>query len=234
MRVTRALPGLLAIIAVAVFGVGVAAGVARDSRRIHSPRASAPPLGGVYHNVMFLGDSVTAGWANTGSMAYPVQTINALYSHNTGDAWYQLVKGRTGAQAAGALLDLQAFHVQPQGVNLLVVELGTNDMVHMSAATFSTNYQSLITYLLAGSPDAQLVCLGPWRASTDNFGYDSTPAYEAAIQSVCQSSETGALYLDLSALYANPAYHATSGDTFHPNNAGATAIASEIANAVYP
>ena len=196
---------------------------------------SPPPLGSVYHNVVFVGDSITAGWINDGAHAYPILTISGLYGHNTGNAWYQLVKGRSGAISAGALLDLQTFGVQPKNANLMVVELGTNDMVHMSAATFKTNYQSLISYLIANSPNVQLVCLGPWRAATDNFGYDTTPAYESAAQSVCKdATNSTALYLDLSALYANKSYHNTTGDTFHPNNAGAQAIANEIVNAVYP
>ena len=196
---------------------------------------SPPPLGSVYHNVAFVGDSITAGWINDGAHAYPILTISGLYSHNTGNAWYQLVKGRSGAIAAGALLDLQTFDVQPRNTNLMIVELGTNDEVHMSAATFQTNYQSLISYLMAGSPNAQLVCLGPWRAATDNFGYDATPAYETVIQNVCKSSTNStAQYVDLSALYANKAYHNTTGDTFHPNNAGAQAIANAIVKAVYP
>lgn len=225
MRFVRYLAAVIAVQAVILLS---ASGVA------HALSPAPQALGGPYHNVMFLGDSVTAGWANTGSMAYPVQAINGLYSHDTGNAWYQLVKGRTGAQASGALYDLQAFHVQPQSVSLLVVELGTNDMVHMSAATFEANYQALITYLLTGSPNTQLVCLGPWRAATDNFGYDVETAYETAIQTVCASSSASALYVSLATLYANPAYHATSGDTFHPNNAGATAIANAIVAAVYP
>ena len=189
---------------------------------------------GIYHDVMFLGDSLTAAWANDGAHAYPVLTINGLYLQNSGNAWYQLVKGRTGAQASGALLDLQTFAVQPHNVDLMVVELGTNDMTHMAASQFQANYQALVSYLLAGSPNALLVCLGPWRASTDNFGYDTEPAYAAVIQSVCQTSSAGALYVDLSALYANPAYHASSGDTFHPNDDGAQAIANAIVSAVYP
>lgn len=189
---------------------------------------------GPWHNIVFLGDSVTEGWVNDGAHAFPVDTINGLASHDTGNAWYQLVKGRTGAQAAGALLDLQAFAVQPQHVNLLVLELGTNDMVHMSSSTFQTNYQSLVTYLLAGSPSAQLVCLGPWRATTDNFGYGVETGYETVIQTVCQGSSPGALYVSLAALYANPANHNTTGDTFHPNDNGSQAIASAIVAALYP
>ena len=194
-----------------------------------------PPLGSVYHNVFFVGDSITAGWINDGAHAYPILTISGLYSHNTGNAWYQLVKGRSGAISAGALLDLQTFGVQPKNANLVVVELGTNDMVHKSAATFQNDYQSLLTYLITGSPNAQYVCLGPWRAATDNFGYGTTPAYETAIQNVCtNSTNSTARYVDLSALYANKAYHNTTGDTFHPNNAGAQAIANAIVKAVYP
>ena len=209
------------------------------SDSIHSTGAtttgSPPPLGSVYHNVAFVGDSITAGWINDGAHAYPILTFGGLYGHNTGNAWYQLVKGRSGAVAAGALLDLQTFGVQPKNANLMVVEIGTNDEAHMSAATFQTNYQSLISYLMAGSPNAQLVCLGPWRAATDNFGYDATTAYETAIQNVCKSSTNStAQYVDLSALYANKAYHNTTGDTFHPNNAGAQAIANAIVKAVYP
>ena len=218
---------MVALVAVTLLGSCGEMAMARVSaiRSIHS---------GVYHNVMFLGDSLTAGWTNDGAHAYPVLTINGLYAKNSGNGWQQMVKGRTGAQASGALLDLQTFGFQPQNVDLLVVELGTNDMTHMSAAQFQVNYQALISYLLAGSPNTLLVCLGPWRGATDNFGFDSEPAYAAVIQSVCQTSSAGALYVDLSALYANPAYHATSGDTFHPNDAGAQAIADAIVNAVYP
>lgn len=194
-----------------------------------------PALGSVYHNVFFVCDSITAGWINDGAHAYPILTISGLYSHNTGNAWYQLIKGRSGAISAGALLDLQTFGVQPKNANLVFVELGTNDMVHKSATTFQNDYQSLLTYLIAGSPNAQYVCLGPWRAATDNFGYDTTPAYETAIQNVCKNSTNStARYVDLSALYANKAYHNTTGDTFHPNNAGAQAIANAIVKAVYP
>jgi len=193
-----------------------------------------PPLGSVYHNLAFVGDSITAGWINDGAHAYPILTISGLYSHNTGNGWYQLVKGRSGAVSAGALLDLQTFGVQPKNVNLMVVELGTNDMVHMTPTTFQTNYQSLISYLMAGSPNAQLVCLSPWRAATDNFGYGTTPGFEAVIQNICKEATNGTdLYVDLSGPYANKTYHNTTGETFHPNNAGAQAIANAIVTAIY-
>lgn len=203
------------------------------SRPVSPP--SPPPLGSVYHNVMFVGDSITAGWINDGADAYPILTIKGLYDHNNGNAWYQLIKGRSGAITAGALLDLKTFNIQPQNVNLMVVELGTNDIVHMNPDSFRTSYQELINYLLESSPDAQLVCLGPWRSAKDNFGYGSTPAYESVIQNICKTNTYNtAIYLDLSSLYANPAYHNTTGDTFHPNNLGSQAIANEIVNAVYP
>ena len=174
--------------------------------------------------VLFAGDSLTAGY----------------YATKQTDGFSQLVvadllkKGpveRLGASRAGGNLSTVGNLVDiPDGFDLAIIELGTNDIQGKTdPAVFPGQYTALLKKVQAASPKAALICMGTWgSAGTD------TDAYDAAIEKSCVAH--GGKYIDLSLEFAKSGNRGPAGvnvwagasDTFHPNNAGHARLAALV------
>ena len=118
----------------------------------------------------------------------------------------------------------------PSGLDLVVLELGTDDMHIASVSQFEMAYGALVAQVHADSPKADLVCAGTWSATGG--------LYDAVIERDCTS--VGGRYVPLQALYDTPAYHGPTGvsgyygysDGLAPNDAGHRAIAAALLGAV--
>jgi len=172
--------------------------------------------------VLFTGDSLTGGFfASTKSAAFP-----ALVQQELGE-----VEVTQAAMAHQTLTTVSRVTDVPEGLDLAVIELGTNDV---SAPTpikdFESQYASLLSKIRATSPRAYIVCLSTWAAG----GKD----YDNVISKVC--SAASGQYVSIAEANNNPANHGPAGvkteagtsDTFHPNDAGHRAIADSIIKAL--
>ena len=86
-------------------------------------------------------------------------------------------------------------------MDLVVLELGTDDMHVASVTDFEMAFGALVASIQADSPNADLVCAGTWSATGG--------LYDAIIQRDCTAAK--GRYVSLQALYDTPAYHGPAG-----------------------
>jgi acyl-CoA thioesterase-1 len=181
--------------------------------------------------VYFVGDSITEGFTATSwKDTYRFRVGAYLRQHRglnvveTG-VWY------AGWRASNAI-DAVTIAPPEADTHLIVVEIGTNDVHNPNnTAMFHTEYVNLLALLRAAAPHASLVCLSVWRSEA------VAQPFNAIIRPAC----SGGRYVDITALYANPANREPGGkptflgqstDTFHPNNTGHAAIAGAVEAAI--
>jgi lysophospholipase L1-like esterase len=120
----------------------------------------------------------------------------------------------------------------PRGQQLIVVELGTNDVVRTDHRAFRRDYGQLVDRLREASPEAGLLCVGPWRPR------DTAERFDVIIKDICEGN--GGVFRSLSDLYERSDLKGPSGeptesgqsDSFHPNDLGHRAIADRLLGAV--
>lgn len=175
--------------------------------------------------VMFIGDSLAGGYfATTIEQGYAALTRERLRLDYDLD-W--VVASKAGGDTkVVSVLDL------PSDVDLVIVELGTNDSLHTLPPIFHRQYESLLRRVRETSPAASLVCMGVWRRRWRAWPYDRSIRRLAA--------RFGGVYVGLSDLYADPTTRGPAGvqvengisDNFHPNDEGHARITARLWSAV--
>lgn len=157
-------------------------GCAAESRPVQSAvKSDAEPL-----RVLFAGDSITVGRdASSRETSFASLMVEALGAEGTriGNS------GRTAAEVATEVIDA------PTDVDVVVVELGTNDVYRSTPAQFAVDYPELLDSIRAASPDAALLCAGVWQSNPVQLSMDNT------IRRECE--KRGGRFASLAALYAD-------------------------------
>jgi lysophospholipase L1-like esterase len=113
--------------------------------------------------------------------------------------------------------------------DIVVVELGTNDVYETSPSVFADNYPAFLAQARKSSPKAALICVGVWQSSPTGAAMD------AVIDSACQ--QAGGRFVSLSLIHANPPMRSSPGvphfaggktDGAHPNDLGHSEIATAV------
>lgn len=120
-----------------------------------------------------------------------------------------------------------AENIPESGVDLAIIELGTNDAGRTEIEVFKQQYTALLSKIQAGSPDAHIICAGAWGYS----GSLGTDPYDREIESICR--ERGGRYVDLTNAFMEKGNYGPEGvptwtglsDNFHPNDQGHRKIA---------
>jgi lysophospholipase L1-like esterase len=171
----------------------------------------------------FIGDSLTGGWyTSTPAQDYVSLVNSCLHATLIAQGWY-------GVSAAQTLRQFQQA-LPPRG-DVVVLELGTNDLNLEGVQAFRHIYSHMLALLRNASPHARLVCLGTWRGPEGR-------AYDTAIAGAC--AHNGGTYRPLSDLYEHWSLRGPAGrttwrglaDGFHPNVAGHRAIAIRVLQAL--
>jgi lysophospholipase L1-like esterase len=195
-------------------------------------RTSGPPL-----HVLFVGASITSGWYAGSGHDY-----RSLVEQDLTQRGYSL-QVQTWARPGTRVASLAHF-VPPTGMELIVLQLATNDSGSGRPAdpsVFATEYSGLVQRLRAASPGATLVCLDAWaNAATVNRLGVPVAVYDQAVERACTGA--GGHFVDLSAAYQVAAYHGPAGrptpygpsDWFHPNDGGHARVASLVLAAASP
>lgn len=178
--------------------------------------------------VLLSGDSITEGWhATTEESSFRGLVEEWLADRGAGSVTGTFRAGFTVQEVA------DGFEV-PSGVDLAVVELGTNDIGrNNTVGTFGVQYAAYLDDLEEASPDVRLVCLGVWYPASDR-----TAAFDAVIEGEC--TNRGGVFQPLSGLFGEPGLRGPEGkptwlgdsDTFHPNDAGHERIAELVKESI--
>lgn len=189
-------------------------------------RARATVPTGEPFRVAFIGDSLDAGlYATDRRRGFHPLMVDVWRS---GGTVVDTPLNSLGGTAEKALRNNEL----PGGQHLIVVELGTNDVMRTDHSTFRRDYEQLVDRLVAASPGAGLLCVGPWRPR------EAARRFEIIIKDTCEVR--GGAFRSISDLAENedlrgPEDEPTEfgrSDAFHPNDRGHRAIAERLIGAV--
>lgn len=176
--------------------------------------------------VVFAGDSLTYGlYASEESKGYRPQVVAELEEEGN-------VEWSRGGQSGNKVETVTDSISFPKSSDLIVLELGTNDVWETDVDVFARQYEDLVAKAEKAAPDAALVCLGVWS------NVDGGRNYDPLIKEPCV--EAGGKFIPLHPLYEEgsnrgPAGRDTFGgvsDDFHPNDDGYAAIAEKVLEAL--
>ncbi|TFD26324.1 SGNH/GDSL hydrolase family protein [Cryobacterium cryoconiti] len=210
--------GVAVLIASAV-GLSVVLPLSAADGTVRVTRTDDRPL-----RVLFVGDSISYGLnAQRQDLGFRPLMVDALAK---GGPVQEFHTNRAGAttHAVSRLVDV------PEGLDLAVVELGTNDVVDQTAPDdFARSYRALLHRVHTESPGVPLLCVGTWGSAG---GADGSDTYNALIDREC--ARQGGAFVSLYGLYPIEANRGPAGrkvfggtsDRFHPNDTGYRAIAA--------
>ncbi|QDH92303.1 hydrolase [Gordonia phage Spooky] len=175
---------------------------------------------------LFTGDSLMGGYfATTPERAFKSLVLAKLGPVDTVEA----------ARAGRTLSTVSSITDVPAGLDLAVVELGTNDVGEKTPIpTFTRQYAELLDRIRTSSPNAAVLCLGVWQDAVS-----ATP-YDRVIRTQCAMRR--GQYIRLSGMFDKAANHGPAGrstyngtsDVFHPNDRGHKAIADTLLRNLQP
>lgn len=179
-------------------------------------------------NIFWAGDSLTAGFSavkQTDGFRFRVNR----YIEKWGPV-EEYVATKPAAEPLFKVGVIDQDSIPKAGIDLAMIELGTNDAGRTDLDAFESSYRSLLTRVLTGSPKAKVVCVGAWGVS----GPNGTDRYDAIIERECD--RRGGLFLDMTDLYMNKELTGPKGvetfagprDEFHPNDFGHEDIAKRL------
>lgn len=188
----------------------------------------AKPADGKALKVLYAGDSITEGYGATApAQNFRELTLASIRQTVPADPTVAGKSGQTTAQATPAALAAAG------PFDLLIVELGANDVINTpDTQAFRDAYQALISGLREKSPNAGLVCLGPWGDKK------KADPYDVIVQGICEAA--GGQFRTLGTYYNTEVNRwvksvmpdGTKTDNFHPSDTGHAAIAKQALSAI--
>lgn len=183
-------------------------------------------------NIFWAGDSLTAGFSaveQTDGFRFRVNRFLEKWGPVE-----EYVATKPAAEPLFKVGVLDEESIPTAGVDLAVIELGTNDAGRTDEIEFKSQYAALIDKVMSGSPDAKMICAGAWGIP----GTNGTGPYDRIIKTECE--KVGGLYLDMTDLYLDEELTGPEGvetfagprDAFHPNDFGHEEIADYITSRI--
>lgn len=184
--------------------------------------ASAP-------TIVFLGDSLTAGFGLSESEALPAliqQRIDAA-----GLPYHVINAGRSGDTSAGGLSRIDWYFKDSLDLRAMVIGLGSNDAMRgLPLESMEANLRQMIRRTRERKPQAKIFL---WELKTfPNLGQEYAAAYAAVFPRVAQSENVSLLPFPLEAVVAHPELN--QGDGIHPNAEGTERVAQRVWESLRP
>ena len=187
------------------------------------PAAAEDPRGAV----VFLGTSLTAGYGLPTEQAFPALIQQRLDAEKLG---YRVVNaGVSGDTSAGGLRRLDWLLRLP--VEVLVVELGSNDMLRgQDAASLVANLGKIIERTRATYPTARLVVAG--MRAPPNLGARYVTAFEAVYPEIADTHGGVLIPFILDGVAGDASLNQADG--IHPTEEGHRVLADTVWQALAP
>jgi acyl-CoA thioesterase-1 len=207
-----------------VAGVGCDAGDGRAGAAGRAGPAQAAALDAPDPSrpvVLFLGDSLAAGYGLPADEAFPALVQARI---DAAGLDYRVVNaGVSGDTSAGGRRRIDWLLRQP--VAVLVLELGANDMLRgLDLGALRANLRAIVEKTRAAHPDARIVLAG--MRAPRNLGRDYAEGFEASFRELAR--ETGATLIPflLEGVAADPGLNQADG--IHPTAAGHRIVAETV------
>lgn len=171
------------------------------------------------HTLVFLGDSLTAGYELPASESFPAQVQKTL--HEKGRAWKVVNAGVSGDTTAGALARLDwVLRAKPQ---LMFICLGANDGLRgLKLADTEKNLREILVRTLKVTPQIALAGM----LLPTNYGPDYTSEFAALFPKLAR--EFAIPYLPFLVDKVALVPELTLADGIHPNARGARRVADRV------
>ena len=211
----------------AAAGASLALAVACDAGSEAVAPEAAGPAADPRPVVLFLGDSLTAGYGLPADEAFPARIQERIERAGLG---YRVVNaGVSGDTSAGGLRRIDWLLRQP--VAVLVLELGANDMLRgQDLDALRANLRGILEATRAARPDASLVIAG--MRAPPNLGAAYVTGFEAVFAEL--ADETGAALIPfvLEGVAAVPELNQADG--IHPTARGQRRVAETVWRTLEP
>lgn len=186
-----------------------------------SPAQASTPV------VLFLGNSLTAGYGLTAEEAYP-----ALIQRKIDDAGYPfrvVNAGVSGETSAGGLRRIDWLLRQP--IAVLVLALGANDALRgQDLDATRANLQAIVDRTRAAHPDAAIVIAG--MQAPPNLGADYTERFRRMFVELAEANDAALIPFLLEGVAAVPELNQQDG--IHPTAEGQRILADNVWRTLEP
>jgi acyl-CoA thioesterase-1 len=183
--------------------------------------AAAPAAG--TRTVVFLGDSLTAGYglADPASEAYPALIAERLRA--AGTVWKVVNAGISGDTTAGGLRRID--WTLRAAVDVLVVALGANDGLRgVDPTVTAANLRGIIARARARHPKVRILLAG--MQLPPELGAAHTAAFARVFPDVASATGAALVPFLLAGVGGDPALNL--GDRIHPNASGHAVMAATV------
>ncbi len=184
---------------------------------------AAAPAAGAARTVVFLGDSLTAGYGlpDPASEAYPALIAARLRA--AGSTWKVVNAGISGDTTAGGLRRIDWTLRAP--VDVLVVALGANDGLRgVDPAVTAANLRGIIERARARHPAVRILLAG--MQLPPELGAAHTAAFARVFPDVAAATGAALVPFLLAGVGGDPTLNL--GDRIHPNAAGHAVMAATV------
>ncbi len=182
-----------------------------------NPAAPSAPV------IVFLGDSLTAGFGLSESEALPARIQQRIDSAGLG---YRAVNaGRSGDTSAGGLARLDWYFRDSIDLRVIVIGLGSNDAIRgLPLATLEENLKQMIRRTRQRKPQAKIFL---WALETfPNMGADYATEYAALFPRLAKSENVVLIPFPLQDVAGRRELNQEDG--IHPTAQGTDKVATRI------
>src|SRR3954468_19506029 len=183
--------------------------------------AKSDPSGVI--TIVALGDSLTAGYGLSRKQAYPALIAEKMRA--AGHEFEVINAGASGDTTAGGLRRLPAILRAHKRIDILVLELGINDMFRgVEIGQIRDNLQAIIDQTRARHPEAKIVVAGMQLPGYSSQDYVS--AFGAVFANLAHKNNASLIPFFLEGVAGDPSLN--QWDRVHPNAAGQRVIAENV------
>ena len=178
-------------------------------------------------NILFLGDSITAGYGLEPAQAYPALIQNKIDAKR----WpFKVINaGQSGDTTAGGLSRMD--WLLRNHIDVLVLELGGNDGLRgLPAETTRKNLQAIIERSREKYPDVKIILAG--MQVPPNMGRDYAKQFNAIFADIAKKNKAALVPFVLEGVAGVPALNLPDG--IHPTAKGHEIVAANVWKALEP
>ncbi|MBT8043489.1 MAG: arylesterase [Verrucomicrobiae bacterium] len=177
--------------------------------------------------IVFLGDSITAGYGLKKEQAYP--SVISQLAEADGRNVQIINAGLSGDTTSGGLRRIRVIARQP--LDILVIALGGNDGLRgIDPKVSQLNLERIIDLVRGKHPDCQILVAG--MQMPDNMGKDYIRAFRKVFADVATKKKAHLLPFLLEGVAADKSLNLPDG--IHPNAKGQAIVAAHVYQALVP
>lgn len=181
----------------------------------------------VPQRILFLGDSLTAGYGIDPEDAYPALIQEKIDA--AGLSYEVVASGLSGETSAGGLR--RANWVLQKPVDILVVALGSNDGLRgIDLADTRKNLQGIVDLARRKYPEMEIVIVG--MQMPPNLGESYTTEFRTLFPQLAAENDLKLIPFLLEGVAGKPELNIADG--IHPNEAGQKIVAETVWKALEP